>query len=106
MRALEIMHNASAGASCAGGIAPVESALGMTSRSGGSLLAGKYVTGSDPTPNTPKEYKRNKDARRRFETVNTDRGRIKVRDFRVVAGPGRIIEYQGETAVEITNESK
>jgi hypothetical protein len=41
----------------------------------------------------------------RFETVNTDRGRIKVRDFRVVAGPGRIIEYQGETAVEISNES-
>ena len=41
----------------------------------------------------------------RFETVDTDHGSVKVRDFRVVAGPGRIIEYQGETAVEISNES-
>ena len=67
MRAHEIMENASAGASCAGSIAPVESALGMTSRSGGSLLSGKYTTGSDPTPNTPKEYKRNKHARGQFK---------------------------------------
>jgi hypothetical protein len=67
MRAHEIMENASAGASCAGGFAPVESALGVVSRSGGSLLAGKYVTDSDPTPNTPKEYKRNKNARGQFK---------------------------------------
>jgi hypothetical protein len=67
MRWREIVESASAGASCAGGIAPVESALGMTSRSGGSLLSGKYVTGSDPTPNTPKEYKRNKNARGQFK---------------------------------------
>ena len=69
MRAHEIMENASAGASCAGGIAPVESALGMTSRSGGSLLTGKYTTESDPTPNTPKEYKRNKHARGQFKNT-------------------------------------
>jgi hypothetical protein len=39
----------------------------MLSRSGGSLLTGKYTTGSDPTPNTPKEYKRNKHARGQFK---------------------------------------
>ena len=66
MRAYEIMENASAGASCAGGVAPVESALGAPiSRNGGSLLTGKYST--DLTPNTPKEYKRNKNARGRFK---------------------------------------
>ena len=42
----------------------------------------------------------------RFETVDADHGRVKVRNLRVVAGPGRIIEYQGETAVEISNESQ
>ena len=67
MQVREIVESASAGASSAGGIAPVESALGVVSRSGGSLLTGKYTTGSDPTPNTPKEYKRNKNARGQFE---------------------------------------
>jgi len=41
--------------------------MGMVSRSGGSMLTGKYVTDSDPTPNTPKEYKRNKHARGQFK---------------------------------------
>jgi len=67
MRAHEITESASAGASSAGGIAPVSMPMGMVSRSGGSLLAGKYVTGLDPTPNTPKEYKRNKNARGQFK---------------------------------------
>jgi hypothetical protein len=67
MRASEIVESASAGATAAGGIAPVASALGMVSRSGGSMLSGKYVTGSDPTPNTPKEYKRNKHVSGRFK---------------------------------------
>ena len=67
MRASEIMETASAGASCAGGMAPTEMPMGMLSRSGGSMLSGKYVTGSDPTPNTPKEYKRNKNARGQFK---------------------------------------
>ena len=67
MQIREIVESASAGATASGGIAPVESALGMTSRSGGSLLTGKYTTGSDPTPNTPKEYKRNKNARGQFK---------------------------------------
>ena len=67
MRAHEIMENASTGASTAGDMAPTEMPMGMVSRSGGSLLAGKYVTGSDPTPNTPKEYKRNKNARGQFK---------------------------------------
>ena len=67
MRASEIVENASIGASTAGGMAPMAMALGMVSRSGGSMLSGKYVTGSDPTPNTPKEYKRNKNARGQFK---------------------------------------
>jgi hypothetical protein len=41
----------------------------------------------------------------RFETVDPDHGRIKVRNFKI-AGPGRIIMYQGETAVEISNQIK
>ena len=67
MRASEIMETASAGASCAGGMAPTEMPMGMLSRSGGSLLTGKYTTASDPTPNTPREYKRNKNARGQFK---------------------------------------
>jgi hypothetical protein len=67
MRAHEIVESASAGASSAGGIAPVSMPIGMVSRSGGSLLSGKYTTASDPTPNTPKEYKRNKNARGQFK---------------------------------------
>jgi hypothetical protein len=59
------METASAGASCAGGVAPVAMPLGMQSRTGGSLLSGKYST--DPTPNTPKEYKRNKNVSGRFK---------------------------------------
>jgi hypothetical protein len=67
MRWYEIAESASAGASSAGGIAPVAMPMGVVSRSGGSLLTGKYTTGSDPTPNTPKEYKRNKHARGQFK---------------------------------------
>ena len=67
MKIHEIMENASAGASCSGSVAPVAMPLGMTSRNGGSMLSGKYVTSSDPTPNTPKEYKRNKNARGQFK---------------------------------------
>ena len=67
MQIREIVESASAGATGAGGIAPVSMPMGVVSRSGGSMLAGKYVTGSDPTPNTPKEYKRNKNARGQFK---------------------------------------
>jgi len=66
MRFREICENASAGATAAGSIAPVSNPLGATlSRNGASMLSGKYTT--DPTPNTPREYKRNKDARRQFK---------------------------------------
>ena len=41
----------------------------------------------------------------RFEIVDVEHGRIKVRNNRVITGPGRIIDYQGQTAVEISNES-
>ena len=67
MRWYEIVESASAGATAAGGISPVSMPMGMLSRSGGSLLTGKYTTESDPTPNTPKEYKRNKHARGQFK---------------------------------------
>lgn len=67
MKMKEIMENASVGGTSAGSIAPVSQALGTQSRSGGSMLSGKYVTGSDPTPNTPKEYKRNKHVSGRFK---------------------------------------
>ena len=53
----------------AGGIAPVSMPMGTVSRNGGSLLTGKYVTSSDPTPNTPKEYKRNKNVSGRFKNT-------------------------------------
>ena len=65
MKVHEIMENASSGASSSGGIATVSQPMGMVSRTGGSLLAGKYT--DDPTPNTPKEYKRNKNVSGRFK---------------------------------------
>jgi len=67
MKMKEIMENASVGGTSSGSIAPVSQALGMQSRSGGSLLSGKYTT--DPTPNTPKEYKRNKHVSGRFKNT-------------------------------------
>ena len=67
MRAREILENASAATSRAGSIATISQPLGMVSRSGGSLLSGKYTT--DPTPNTPKEYKRNKNVSGRFKNT-------------------------------------
>jgi hypothetical protein len=67
MRACEfVVENASAGATGSGSVATMAMPLGgMISRSGGSLLSGKYTT--DLTPNTPKEYKRNKNARGQFK---------------------------------------
>jgi hypothetical protein len=67
MKVHEIMENASAGASSSGGIATVSQPMGMVSRTGGSMLTGKYT--DDPTPNTPKEYKRNKNARGQFKNT-------------------------------------
>jgi len=51
MRAREILENVAATTSSAGSIATIAQPLGMTSRSGGSMLSGKYTT--DLTPNTP-----------------------------------------------------
>ena len=45
----------------------------------------------------------------RFETVDegSDRiARIKTGNYRIVNGPGRIIQYQGLPSLEISNESK
>ena len=66
MRAYEIMESSTV----SGGVATVAMPMGgVQTRNGGSLLTGKYVTDSDPTPNTPKEYKRNKHARGQFKNT-------------------------------------
>ena len=66
MRWREIAESASVGATSAGNMAPVESSLGMISRNGANMLAGKYTT--DLTPNTPREIKRYKqNARGQFK---------------------------------------
>ena len=66
MRWREIIESASVGATCAGGVAPVSQPMGMVSRNGANLMAGKYTT--DPTPNTPKDMKRyKKNARGQFK---------------------------------------
>ena len=54
MRWREIVE--SMGATTAGSVATVAQPMGMVSRNGANMLAGKYTT--DPTPNTPKEIKR------------------------------------------------
>ena len=51
MRAREILENVAASTSSSGSIATISQPLGMVSRSGGSMLSGKYTT--DLTPNTP-----------------------------------------------------
>lgn len=61
MKMREVMESASAGATGAGSVATVAAPMGTITRNGGNLLSGKYTT--DPTPNTPKEYKRKKSAR-------------------------------------------
>ena len=65
MRAREILENVAATTSSSGSIATIAQPLGMVARSGGSMLSGKYTT--DLTPNTPQEYKRNKNARGQFK---------------------------------------
>ena len=51
MRAREILENVAATTSSAGSIATIAQPLGMVTRSGASMLSGKYTT--DLTPNTP-----------------------------------------------------
>ena len=64
MRWREIVE--SMGATTAGSVAVVAQPLGMVSRNGANLMAGKYTT--DPTPNTPRELKRYKtNARGQFK---------------------------------------
>ena len=66
MRWREIIESASVGATSAGSVAPVAQPMGIVSRNGANMLAGKYTT--DPTPNTPGEIKRFKqNARGQFK---------------------------------------
>ena len=67
MRAHEIMEDASGGSTGTGSMATLSQPMGMQTRQGGSMLSGKYTT--DLTPNTPKEYKRNKHARGQFKNT-------------------------------------
>jgi hypothetical protein len=62
---MKIREIAESAGTVSGAIATVSHPMGLQTRNGGSLLAGKYST--DPTPNTPKEYKRNKNARGQFK---------------------------------------
>jgi hypothetical protein len=57
MKIREVME--SSGSTSSGGIATVAMPIGaVQTRNGGSFFTGKYTTGADPTPNTPKEYKK------------------------------------------------
>jgi len=51
MKVHEIMEDASSGSTGSGSVAVMVQPLGMQTRSGGSMLSGKYTT--DPSPNTP-----------------------------------------------------
>jgi hypothetical protein len=54
---VDLTENASAGATGSGSIATVATPVGgMISRNGGSFFSG--ISTSDPTPNTPKKYKK------------------------------------------------
>lgn len=66
MRAREFISETTTSGSVATVAMPVG---GMQSRNGGSFFSGKYITSSDPTPNTPKEYKRNKNVSGRFKNT-------------------------------------
>ena len=64
MRWREIVE--SMGTTTSGSVAVVAQPMGIVSRNGANMLAGKYTT--DPMPNTPKEIKRFKqNARGQFK---------------------------------------
>jgi hypothetical protein len=64
MRLFEIVglqENASVGATASGSIATVATPLGAVQRRmPDSMFVGKYTTDTNPTPNTPDEYKKYK----------------------------------------------
>jgi hypothetical protein len=64
MRLFEIVglkENTSAATTCSGAIATVASPLGAVQRRmPDSMFVGKYTTDTNPTPNTPDEYKKYK----------------------------------------------
>jgi hypothetical protein len=65
MKVHEIMEDVSSGGTGSGSVAVMVQPMGTQTRQGGSMLSGKYTT--DLTPNTPKEYKRNKQSRAKFQ---------------------------------------
>lgn len=64
MKLFEIVglkEEASVASTCSGSIAPVATSLGTVQRRmTDSMFSGKYTTDSNPTPNTPDEYKKYK----------------------------------------------
>lgn len=64
MKLFEIVglrEDASAGSTGSGSIAPVATSLGgVHRRMPDSMFSAKYTTDSNPTPNTPDEYKKYK----------------------------------------------
>lgn len=64
MKLFEIVglkENASTGSTCSGAVATVSMPLGAVQRRiPDSMFTGKYTTASNPTPNTPDEYKKYK----------------------------------------------
>ena len=61
MKIREIMEDASVCATTSGSIAPVATAIGgVQRRMPDGMFTGKYTTDSNPTPNTPDEYKKYK----------------------------------------------
>lgn len=58
---VDLHETAMASSTSSASIAPVATALGSVQRRmPDSMFIGKYTTDSDPTPNTPAEYKRYK----------------------------------------------
>jgi hypothetical protein len=41
----------------------------------------------------------------RFKLLNAESGRLKIRNYRVIAGPARIIKYKNEITIEISDAS-
>ena len=56
-----LQENTSAATTCSGAIATVAAPLGAVQRRmPDSMFVGKYTTDTNPTPNTPDEYKKYK----------------------------------------------
>lgn len=61
MELIDLREDASAGSTSSGSIAAISAPLGTIQRRiAGDMFSAKYTTDSNPTPNTPDEYKKYK----------------------------------------------